>query len=162
MRLAEQVPDTISRFDSKVLFLLGLPPHFRSIHPGDPYGNVFPKQRVKAGTIKAAGVPVIAGAEGSSLVATSPTPQEKSKNRVRGRLSVGDVEVENLGGKVPLGPTSEFLLGYGRSDVPIDNSIQPDEILGRQALQLVVHNPRCCGEFTALGRGWGTGGGGHR
>ena len=149
MRLAEQVPDTISHFDSKVLFLLALSPHVRSIHLGDPYGNVFPKQRVKAGNIKAAGVPVIAGAEGSSLVATSPTPQEKSKDQVGGRLSVGArLEVESLGARVPLGPTSDFLLGYGRPDVPIDNSIQPDEILGRQALQLIVHNPRCRGEVT--------------
>ena len=80
MRLAEQVPDTISHFDSKVLFLLALSPHVRSIHLGDPYGNVFPKQRVKAGNIKAAGVPVIAGAEGSSLVATSPTPREEQES----------------------------------------------------------------------------------
>ncbi len=121
------------------IFFLALPPHFRSIHPGDPYGNVFPKQRVKAGTIKAAGVPVIAGAEGSSLVATSPTSQEESKNRVGDRLSVGNVEVESRGSRVPLGPTPDFLLGYGRPDVPIDNPIQPDEILGRQARQLEVH-----------------------
>ena len=81
MRLAEQIPDTISCFESQILFLLALPSHFWRIHPGKPYGNVLPNQRVKAGNVHAAGVSVIAGAVGDvgEIVGKSGNTEDTEK-----------------------------------------------------------------------------------
>ncbi len=62
-------------------FQLALPSHFWRIHPGEPYGTVLPNQRVKAGNVHAAGVPVIAGAVGDvrEVVGKSGSTEDTEK-----------------------------------------------------------------------------------